>query len=198
MVVFILVICAEDEYTCADGLTCVPESYRCDYINDCGDNSDEVDGCVCDPVTDFQCVIGGCVNATWRCDGELDCYDGSDEFDCTDCPEGAYQCANGNCIPEIFQCDYFNDCEDNSDEVDDCVCDLSNEFECTAGGCINGTWVCDGESDCVDGSDEAEDLCGQPTEAPGKLYWNFKKKIAYKSGFFFFPLTKPIKTYDSL
>ncbi|XP_072025071.1 uncharacterized protein [Amphiura filiformis] len=158
--------CDVGEYTCADGLECIPEAYRCDYVADCDDNSDEVDGCVCDPMIEFECASGGCINGTWACDGEPDCFDGSDEVNCTECSEGAYQCANGNCISEEWRCDYFDDCGDNSDEVDGCVCDPIIEFNCTAGGCINGTWVCDGESDCIDGSDEAADLCGYTTETP--------------------------------
>ena len=159
--------CADDEYQCANG-NCVPESYRCDYINDCEDNSDEL-GCVCNLDFEFECLAGGCVNASWVCDGEQDCLEGSDEVYCPKCPEGSYQCANGNCVPESYRCDYFNDCEDNSDEVDGCVCNPSYEFECIIGGCVNATWVCDGLPDCLDGSDEAEDLCEftPTTMAPG-------------------------------
>ncbi len=158
--------CPQGQYACPNNPTCLPESYRCDYINDCGDNSDEIDGCVCDPYTDFQCVIGGCVNITWACDGVPDCFDGSDENDCTECADEAYQCANGNCVPELYRCDYFNDCGDNSDEFDGCVCDPSIEFQCGDGSCININWLCDGEADCTDGSDEASSLCVIPTPGP--------------------------------
>ena len=71
--------CSEDEYQCTDGF-CIPEIWHCDYINDCGDFSDEINGCECDPLNgEFACTAGGCINGTWVCDGESDCVDGSDE-----------------------------------------------------------------------------------------------------------------------
>ncbi|XP_072016869.1 uncharacterized protein [Amphiura filiformis] len=75
----VISLCDEGEYSCADGQTCIPGEWRCDYNNDCGDNSDEVDGCVCDPSIEFNCTSGGCINGTWLCDGESDCFNGSDE-----------------------------------------------------------------------------------------------------------------------
>ena len=75
-------LCGEDEFECADGETCVPLDYRCDYVNDCGDNSDETDDCTCDSSYEFECESGGCINGTWVCDGEEDCSDGSDEGYC--------------------------------------------------------------------------------------------------------------------
>ena len=65
-------------YFCVNSM-CVSEDLRCDYINDCGDYSDELDGCICDPSYEFDCTTGGCINDTWICDGEKDCFDGSDE-----------------------------------------------------------------------------------------------------------------------
>ena len=36
------ITCYSDEFTCDNG-ECVPESWICDYYNDCGDHSDEED-----------------------------------------------------------------------------------------------------------------------------------------------------------
>ncbi|XP_072042802.1 uncharacterized protein [Amphiura filiformis] len=76
-----IVVCNEDEYMCANG-SCIPEYWRCDQLNDCGDNSDEV-GCVCDPSIEFQCANGGCIYTIDMCNGVLDCLDGSDETSST-------------------------------------------------------------------------------------------------------------------
>ena len=164
-------VCAEGEYQC-DNDKCIAQEWRCDYLDDCGDFSDELDdACVCNLDFEFQCFNGGCVNATWVCDGAPDCLGGSDEANCTECAEGSYQCANGKCITEFFRCDYFDDCGDNSDEVDGCECQPEVDFECFDGGCVNATWVCDDEPDCLDGSDEVDELCDVvvpgSTEAPG-------------------------------
>ena len=35
--------CDSDEFHCDNG-RCIPSSYQCDYLDDCGDNSDE-EGC---------------------------------------------------------------------------------------------------------------------------------------------------------
>ena len=76
-IVFYPIACPEGRYRCPDG-DCIFEIFRCDYLDDCGDFSDELD-CVCDLDNEFQCYGGGCVNTTWVCDGEQDCADGSDE-----------------------------------------------------------------------------------------------------------------------
>ena len=73
-----IVECGVGELACADGMQCVDESFLCDYLSDCDDNSDEVD-CICNPSIEFECSSGGCINATWVCDRESDCFDGSDE-----------------------------------------------------------------------------------------------------------------------
>ncbi|XP_072019597.1 uncharacterized protein [Amphiura filiformis] len=72
------ITCEENEFLCDDGVGCVLECYRCDYIPDCNDNSDE-SGCTCIPSIQFQCLSGGCVHNSWLCDDFEDCFDGSDE-----------------------------------------------------------------------------------------------------------------------
>ena len=77
-------LCEEDEFECADGKTCVPLGWHCDYVDDCGDNSDETENCTCDTSHGFAfaCKSGGCIIGTWVCDGTEDCFDGSDEGSC--------------------------------------------------------------------------------------------------------------------
>ena len=113
------------EYACADGVTCVPESYRCDYYDDCGDNSDEIDGCVCDPSVEFECTAGGCIADSWVCDAESDCSDGSDEVGCV-CEPDEFACPSGGCIADSWVCDGEADCDDGSDEAED-LCDQTTD-----------------------------------------------------------------------
>ena len=40
----LVAICGSTEFTCDNG-NCVPYSYKCDGADDCGDNSDEEQGC---------------------------------------------------------------------------------------------------------------------------------------------------------
>ncbi|XP_072023418.1 CUB and sushi domain-containing protein 1-like isoform X2 [Amphiura filiformis] len=91
------ITCKENEFLCDDGVGCVLESYRCDYIPDCNDNSDE-SGCTCIPSIQFQCLSGGCVHNSWLCDDFEDCFDGSDESnDTCDTIDNIDECASEPC-----------------------------------------------------------------------------------------------------
>ena len=46
----VVFVCAEGEFLCVDGMSCVSEAYLCDGDYDCADGSDELD---CGKFTSF-------------------------------------------------------------------------------------------------------------------------------------------------
>uniref|UniRef100_A0A8C2HAB8 Low density lipoprotein receptor-related protein 3 n=1 Tax=Cyprinus carpio TaxID=7962 RepID=A0A8C2HAB8_CYPCA len=86
--------CENDEYLCGNG-KCVPRSWRCNGLDECGDSTDErscaaqpTPGRVslCPPGT-LQCSdiqSTRCLPVSLRCNGARDCPDGSDEAHCPD------------------------------------------------------------------------------------------------------------------
>ncbi|KAK1805090.1 hypothetical protein P4O66_019150 [Electrophorus voltai] len=93
--------CAVDEFHCANG-KCIPELWKCNTMDECGDNSDE-ELCArlgpaaaassssfsfqpCAP-DQFPCLsrytrVYTCLPQALRCDGSVDCQDLGDEVDC--------------------------------------------------------------------------------------------------------------------
>ncbi|KAK9679907.1 Low-density lipoprotein receptor repeat class B [Popillia japonica] len=156
------VTCPPNQFKCQND-KCIPVVWLCDKDNDCGDNSDEFEGCenrTCLP-DQIKCSSGRCIPVNWQCDGDPDCSDGGDEPEsCTQpdfhtCDPTYFKCDNNKCIPGRWHCDYDNDCGDGSDEVG---CKPRNcsesEFRCKNGRCIAGPNHCDGEYHCDDMSDE--------------------------------------------
>ncbi|XP_067258364.1 low-density lipoprotein receptor-related protein 3 isoform X3 [Chanodichthys erythropterus] len=86
--------CENDEYLCGNG-KCVPRSWRCNGLDECGDNTDEricaapptpARVSLCPPAT-LQCSdiqSTRCLPVSLRCNGARDCPDGSDEAHCPD------------------------------------------------------------------------------------------------------------------
>ena len=115
-----------DEYTCANQV-CIQASYECDFEDDCGDYSDEIN-CVCNTDREFACASGGCIPNSWVCDDREDCPDSSDEAAefCTveECTEGQLMCQDGvTCYNATGRCDGVQDCPSYDDDVfcDECA-----------------------------------------------------------------------------
>ncbi|XP_012284613.1 sortilin-related receptor [Orussus abietinus] len=152
--------CSADQFACANNV-CIPQTWKCDEQNDCGDNSDEVNcnrlSC---PPDQFECD-SKCIPKHWVCDGDRDCKDGRDETNCTyiNCTE--FRCDDGRCLVSRWRCDGEIDCRDGSDEI---YCTVPGPRNCSAEEfsckqqvkCIDQAWVCDGNDDCEDGSDETD------------------------------------------
>ncbi|XP_073795137.1 basement membrane-specific heparan sulfate proteoglycan core protein isoform X12 [Danio rerio] len=134
--------CTSNEFSCQDGLACIPREYVCDKRPDCNDLSDEIDcGVGVAPLRPTQptpprprpppgpgpcradqatCQNGQCISREYLCDGESDCTDGSDESRCgtpSPCEPNEFKCQNGRCALKLWRCDGDNDCQDNSDEM---------------------------------------------------------------------------------
>lgn len=101
--------CDEDtEYRCNNG-RCIPKLWKCDFDDDCGDESDEpAHLCRHQNCTKGwrRCPTWGiyrCIPEWLFCDGKPDCRDGSDEKaeSCTKCDaQREFTCRNGRCIPK--------------------------------------------------------------------------------------------------
>uniref|UniRef100_A0A8B9F275 CUB domain-containing protein n=1 Tax=Amazona collaria TaxID=241587 RepID=A0A8B9F275_9PSIT len=83
-----------DEYRCANG-KCIPSTWKCNSMDECGDNSDEINctfppteppSSIC-PSGMFRCSAAystKCLMNELRCNSVKDCSDGSDEDNCPD------------------------------------------------------------------------------------------------------------------
>ena len=83
-------MCEEGEVACTDGSGCISTLDRCDFFQDCADNSDEENCDDGDAATcaddEFLCVDDDiCYPTSYRCDGHPDCSDASDEQSCESC-----------------------------------------------------------------------------------------------------------------
>ncbi|XP_060522093.1 prolow-density lipoprotein receptor-related protein 1 isoform X3 [Cylas formicarius] len=168
-------LCSEGFFQCFHKKHCIPNSYLCDGVDNCGDGSDESDseGGPCENIKcgeqQIMCDKTTCIARHWVCDGEKDCLDGTDEDPkmCSKiCPINQFKCKKSKrCIPMVWRCDKVNDCgpSDDSDESD-CklnTCDI-NEFTCKDGHCIPSRFYCDSIKDCDDGSDEIDCIVCNP------------------------------------
>ncbi|XP_071823426.1 low-density lipoprotein receptor-related protein 2-like isoform X4 [Apostichopus japonicus] len=120
--------CFNSEFTCNNTI-CIPETATCDFVDDCGDGSDEslqtCHGRPCDSLNNFRCDSGHCIPKGFLCDGNMDCEDGSDEDTLnacdpskpTVCGDDEFTCGDGECIPFDDLCDGVSHCQDFTDEL---------------------------------------------------------------------------------
>eukprot|EP00063_Salmo_salar_P021962 XP_013996797.1 PREDICTED: low-density lipoprotein receptor-related protein 12-like [Salmo salar] len=91
-----MISCDSDQFHCSNG-KCIPESWKCNTMDECGDNSDEELCVQSNPSTafsfqpcafsQFPCLsrytrVYTCLPESLKCDGSIDCQDLGDEIDC--------------------------------------------------------------------------------------------------------------------
>uniref|UniRef100_A0A8C7EFT2 LDL receptor related protein 3 n=1 Tax=Nothoprocta perdicaria TaxID=30464 RepID=A0A8C7EFT2_NOTPE len=107
-------VCQSDEFRCANG-KCIPGTWKCNSMDECGDNSDERN-CTVPPTEPQSRNSGLCYSILDRCNNQKNCPDGSDEKNCFTCQPGNFHCGTNLCIFETWRCDGQEDCQDGSDE----------------------------------------------------------------------------------
>ncbi|XP_070571134.1 G-protein coupled receptor GRL101-like [Ptychodera flava] len=125
-------------------------TFYCDFIDHCGDNSDE-ESCVHQDCTtsQFECGNDQCIEKSKRCNLIPDCLNGQDE-ECDEC--GEFECNFGHCIPSSAKFDGEVDCggggrEDEksnnakSNNINSQTCPPEN-IKCKNTHCSDGKWEC--------------------------------------------------------
>ncbi|NXR06683.1 LRP3 protein, partial [Semnornis frantzii] len=110
--------CQSDEFRCANG-KCIPSTWKCNSMDECGDNSDERNCTVppTEPLSSicpsgmFQCSAAHstkCLVNELRCNSVKDCSDGSDEDNCPDlsCGKRLGNFYGSFASPDLFRADH--------------------------------------------------------------------------------------------
>ena len=159
--------CKSQYFHCANG-GCVSLSHTCDFVNDCGDWSDE-HFCQYFQCTNshFDCGDGTCIDINKMCDRVTDCLSGKDETRsvCNINQCDGLKCKSGECIQKLKINNFIPDCMTGDDEIE--YIHLASEtYFAYKSLCPNGTLPCYiGHSTCFN----IENMCYYDTESDGTL-----------------------------
>ncbi|XP_014667412.1 PREDICTED: low-density lipoprotein receptor-related protein 4-like [Priapulus caudatus] len=139
--------CNVDDFVCDSGV-CIWLEWRCDGLDDCGDDSDE-QNCdtpdrKCRPTSERRCPDGMCVLKKEPCT----------------CLADQQRCDNGNCVAMSDRCP--GACRPDERMCPNVTCVAAGalcpgecaDFRCDDGTCLDAAFICDSVADCADAADE--------------------------------------------